>query len=80
MKKFKRYSTVIIASVIADTLLFGGGCLAAESIAKVKVPAKFTAKFIFAGSMFLATVDSVYRIYKHERKEKQDESRKEQEV
>ena len=76
MKKFKRYSTTIIASVIADTLLFGGGCLAAESITKVKVPAKF----IFAGSMFLATVDSVYRIYKHERKEKQNENRKEQEV
>lgn len=76
MKKFKRYSTVIIASVIADTLLFGGGCLAAESITKIKVPAKF----IFAGSMFLATVDSVYRIYKHERKEGQNESRKEQEV
>ena len=76
MKKFKRYSSTIIASAIADTLLFGGGCLAAESITKVKVPAKF----IFAGSMFLATVDSVYRIYKHERKEKQNESRKEQEV
>ena len=76
MKKFKRYSTVIIASAIADTLLFGGGCLAAESITKVKVPAKF----VFAGSMFLAAVDSVYRIYKYERKEKHDESRKEQEV
>ena len=76
MKKFRRYSTVIIASAIADTLLFGGGCLAAESITKVKVPAKF----VFAGSMFLATVDSVYRIYKYERKEEQDESRKEQEV
>lgn len=76
MKKFKRYSTVIIASAIADTLLFGGGCLAAESITKIKVPAKF----VFAGSIFLATVDSVYRIYKYERKEKQNESRKEQEV
>lgn len=65
MKKFKRYSTVIIASAIADTLLFGGGCLAAESITKIKVPAKF----VFAGSMFLAVVDSAYRIYKHERKE-----------
>lgn len=65
MKKFKRYSTVIIASAIADTLLFGGGCLAAESITKVKVPAKF----VFAGSMFLAAYDSVYRIYKYERKE-----------
>ncbi len=65
MKKFKRYSTTIIASVIADTLLFGGSCLAAESITKIKVPAKF----VFAGSMFLATVDSVYRIYKHEKKE-----------
>lgn len=64
MKKFKRYSTVIIASAIADTLLFGGGCLAAESITKIKVPAKF----VFAGSIFLATVDSVYNIYKHERK------------
>lgn len=76
MKKFKRYSTVIIASAIADTLLFGGGCLAAESITKIKVPAKF----VFAGSMFLATVDSLYRIYKYERKEGQNESRKEQEV
>ena len=79
MKKFKRYSTAILASAIADTLLFGGGCLAAESITKVKV----TAKFVFAGSMFLGAVDSAYRIYKiHkcERKEKQDESRKEQEV
>ena len=76
MKKFKRYSTVIIASVIADTLLFGGGCLAAESITKVKVPSKF----VFTGSMFLGAVDSVYRIYKCERKEEHDESRKEQEV
>lgn len=65
MKKFKRYSTSIIASAIADTLLFGGGCLAAESITKIKVPAKF----VFAGSMFLTVVDSAYRIYKHERKE-----------
>lgn len=76
MKKFKRYSTVIIASAIADALLFGGGCLAAESITKIKVPAKF----VFVGSMFLATVDSAYRIYKHERKEETNESRKEQEV
>lgn len=76
MKKFKRYSTTIIASAIVNTLLFSGGCLAAESITKIKVPAKF----VFAGSMFLATVDSVYRIYKHERKEVQNESRKEQEV
>lgn len=79
MRKFRRYSTAILASVITDTLLFGGGCLAAESITKIKVPTKF----VFAGSMFLAAVDSAYRIYKiHkcEKKEKQDESRKEQEV
>ena len=76
MKKFKRYSSIIIASAIADTLLFGGGCLAAESITKVKVPAKF----VFAGSMFLGAVDSVYRIYKYGRKERPNESRKEQEV
>ena len=66
MKKFRRYSTTVIAMVISDTLLFGSGCLAAKSITKVKVPAKF----IFAGSMFLGTVDSLYHIYKYERKER----------
>ena len=76
MKKFRRYSSTVIASVIVETLIFGGGCLAAESITKIKVPAKF----VFAGGMFLATVDSVYHIYKYERKEGTNESRKEQEV
>lgn len=76
MKKFRRYSTTILASAIVETLIFGGGCLAAESITKIKVPAKF----VFAGGMFLATVDSVYHIYKYKRKEEQNESRKEQEV
>lgn len=76
MKKFRRYSTTMLASAIVETLIFGGGCLAAESITKIKVPTKF----VFAGGMFLATIDSAYHIYKYERKEKQNESRKEQEV
>lgn len=67
MKKFRRYSSSVIASLITDTLIFGGGCLAAESITKIKVPAKF----IFAGGMFLGTVNSAYRVYKiHKEEEK----------
>lgn len=76
MKKFRKYSSTVLASVIVETLFFGAGCLAAESITKIKVPTKF----VFAGGMFLGTVDSVYKIYKYERKEEQNESRKEQEV
>jgi hypothetical protein len=60
MKKFRRYSKAILASAIAETLIFGGGCLGAESITKVKVPAKL----VFAGGMFLGAVDSAYRVYK----------------
>jgi hypothetical protein len=73
MKKFRRYSTAILASVITDTLLFGGGCLGAESITKVKVPAKF----IFAGSMFLGAVDSAYRVYKINKREREAEKNNE---
>lgn len=73
MKKFRRYSTTIIASVIADILLFGGGCLGAESITKIKVPAKF----IFAGGMFLGTVNSAYRIYKIHKCERKEENNNE---
>ena len=69
MKKFRRYSTAILASAIAETLIFGGGCLAAESITKVKVPAKF----VFAGGMFLGAVDSVYQVYKIHKCERQEE-------
>ena len=73
MKKFRRYSTAILASVITDTLLFGGGCLAAESITKIKVPAKF----VFAGSMFLGAVDSIYRVYKIHKCERKEENNNE---
>jgi hypothetical protein len=76
MKKVKRYSSIIISSAITETLCFAGGCLGASCLTKVKVPAKF----IFAGSLFLTTIDATYRIYKYERKERQNESRKEQEV
>jgi hypothetical protein len=73
MKKFRRYSKAILASAIAETLIFCGGCLGAESITKVKVPAKF----VFAGGMFLGAVDSVYRIYKINKRERKEETNNE---